>query len=242
VFAYQWQTIALVLTCSTWGGVKPVGPLACRWERSRAWLTGALPRWITQPVCEGLLLLGQFFSKESRNCDQGPTVCFHQAVSLPLAMTTRMPTESSPKDVPYEYPDIVAELVPEIGADAAGDLLETFIEHVTNVLQELPGDDEPPELTQLAQVAHTMKGTAGCYGAMSLSDLSARLHAACCSRQEDQVRALLGPFLRRCRDTVTEFKVAVQCCRNAGPGAEHALSLVRQDSRLTQGVMWGTPG
>ncbi len=73
----------------------------------------------------------------------------------------------------------VGELIDDLGPTATGELLDLFAAHVSQTIARLHRGSNEKSLAALGRIAHTMKGTAGCYGAVELRETSSRLATAC---------------------------------------------------------------
>jgi HPt (histidine-containing phosphotransfer) domain-containing protein len=107
----------------------------------------------------------------------------------------------------------VSELIEELGPRATGQLLTLFMAHVSETLEQIRQVDDCIELAELGRIAHVMKGTAGCYGANQLSEMSCRLNKACQSNDHRAATALLGPFMTQCERTITLYKEIARICQ-----------------------------
>ena len=107
----------------------------------------------------------------------------------------------------------VSELIEELGPRVTGDLLTLFKTHVTETLEQIRQADDQIELAELGRIAHIMKGTAGCYGADLLSEVSCRLNKACQSKDHRAATALLGPFTTQCRRAVRLYEEIAKVCQ-----------------------------
>lgn len=107
----------------------------------------------------------------------------------------------------------VSELIQELGPRATGDLLALFMAHVCETLDQIRQADGRIELAELARIAHVMKGTAGCYGAEELSEVSCRLNSACQSNDPRTATVLLGPFIIQCQSTVRLYEEIAKVCQ-----------------------------
>jgi hypothetical protein len=58
-----------------------------------------------------------------------------------------------------------------------------------------------------------MKGTAGCYGADELSEVSCRLNIACQSNDHRTATVLLRPFIAQCQRTVRLYEEIAKVCQ-----------------------------
>ena len=107
----------------------------------------------------------------------------------------------------------VSELIEELGPRATGDLLSLFMAHVTETLEQIRQADDQIELAELGRIAHVMKGTAGCYGADELSEVSCRLTMACQSNDHRTATVLLEPFIAQCQRTVRLYEEITKVCQ-----------------------------
>jgi HPt (histidine-containing phosphotransfer) domain-containing protein len=107
----------------------------------------------------------------------------------------------------------VSELVAELGPLATGELLSLFMAHVSEALEQIRLADDHMELAELGRIAHVMKGTAGCYGADELSEVSCRLNLACQSHDIGAAKMLFGPFITQCQRTVRLYEEITKVCQ-----------------------------
>jgi HPt (histidine-containing phosphotransfer) domain-containing protein len=107
----------------------------------------------------------------------------------------------------------VSELIEELGPCATGELLTLFMAHVSETLEQIRQVHDRIELTELGRIAHVMKGTAGCYGANQLSEMSCRLNKACQSNDHRAATVLLGPFITQCERTITLYEEIARVCQ-----------------------------
>ena len=85
--------------------------------------------------------------------------------------------------------------------------------HVSKTLDQIRQADDRIELAELGRIAHVMKGTAGCYGADELSEVSCTLNNACRSNDPQAATVLLGPFISQCERTVRLYEEIAKVCQ-----------------------------
>ena len=103
--------------------------------------------------------------------------------------------------------------IKELGPRATGELLTLFMAHVSETLEQIRQVDDCIELAELGRIAHVMKGTAGCYGANQLSEMSCCLNKACQSNDHRAATVLLGPFITQCERTITFYEEIARICQ-----------------------------
>ena len=106
----------------------------------------------------------------------------------------------------------VAELIVDLGPTETSELLGLFAAHVSQTIARLHRGGDDNSLAALGRIAHTMKGTAGCYGATELRETSSRLAIACQTEDRNAANALLGRFEHQCQHTLMVYKaLAIRC-------------------------------
>jgi CheY-like chemotaxis protein len=101
------------------------------------------------------------------------------------ASTTLLPT--------FVYSPLAAD--PDFGK-----LVDLFVREMSDRINALEAQAKSRDWNRLAETAHQIKGTAGCYGFDAITPCAARLEAAAReARQEEQIFSALGELLILCR-------------------------------------------
>lgn len=111
--------------------------------------------------------------------------------------------------VTQRLPEAIVELVDELGPQATRELLGVFISHVEETLRQLERVEACNDLPELRRIAHTIKGTAGCYGAAGLCDEARRLERACQEGDNFAACALIPSFAESCSCTLAFYTAVV---------------------------------
>ena len=107
----------------------------------------------------------------------------------------------------------VSEMICDLGPTATSELLDEFAAHVSQTISRLHHGGDDNSLATLGRIAHTMKGTAGCYGATALCETSSRLAIACQAQDRLTAGALLGQFEYLCQNTLLLYKDMSRRCK-----------------------------
>jgi len=109
----------------------------------------------------------------------------HSSTSESRASTTLLPT--------FVYSHLAAD--PDLG-----ELVDIFVQEMPDRIDALDAQAKSRDWSQLAETAHQIKGTAGCYGFEEITPCAARLEAAAReAEQEPQILAVLDELLSLCR-------------------------------------------
>ena len=81
-----------------------------------------------------------------------------------------------------------------------GELVDLFVQEMPDRINALDAQAKSRDWNQLAETAHQIKGTAGCYGFDEITPYAARLEAAAReAQQEEQILSALDELLSLCR-------------------------------------------
>ena len=81
-----------------------------------------------------------------------------------------------------------------------GELVDLFVREMPDRINALDAQAKSRDWSRLAETAHQIKGTAGCYGFDEITPSAARLEAAAReARQEEQIFSALDELLSLCR-------------------------------------------
>ena len=89
----------------------------------------------------------------------------------------------------------------ELRAEGDGlllELVELFQSELTKGLDELARALEARDCTAAARLAHTLKGTAGTFGATHMHEMAAKIDQAARAGQADQATAMFAEFRSEC--------------------------------------------
>ncbi len=76
-------------------------------------------------------------------------------------------------------PLTIQQMLADFGAEALSELMECFVHDVSKAEAELVRCDVIADVAALKNIAHSVKGTAGLYGATRLAAEASRLDAMC---------------------------------------------------------------
>ncbi len=128
---------------------------------------------------------------------------------------------SSPADQP-PMPELIAELIQELGKSETAVLLEMFVDGVRQIHDRLPKECEAIDLLSLHIAAHSLKGSAACYGAHRLAKAAALLDRVCYATDCTELRSLIEALRLQSQRAIAEYSSVAAYCRFSAYGAPTA--------------------
>ena len=105
----------------------------------------------------------------------------------------------------------IQQMLADFGAEALSELMECFACDVAKAEAELVRGDADADVSALKSVAHSVKGTAGLYGASRLVDEASRLDALCAMADPMVLHEQVEIVRAACRQTIdlsAKYRVA----------------------------------
>ena len=84
------------------------------------------------------------------------------------------------------------------GDNLLHDLVAVFLTELTKGLDQLAHALEVRDCAAIARIAHTLKGSAGTFGAARMHQMAARIEQAANGGQADETNAMFGDFRAEC--------------------------------------------
>lgn len=102
-------------------------------------------------------------------------------------------------------PDVLTQLAQDLDADLLGEVLRQFADETQERVDRIAGLSDPAALTR---EAHTLKSTAGTFGARTLCAAARALEMACRDGAEAEMTALRGDIPRLAGEAIAAYRAA----------------------------------
>lgn len=102
-------------------------------------------------------------------------------------------------------PEILAQLVQDLDAELLAEVLRQFVAETLERVERITAQSD---LVALTREAHTLKSTAGTFGARSLCTAARALEAACHGNATAEVAALRGDIARLAGEAIAAYRAA----------------------------------
>ncbi|GEM_PF-3068312 len=133
-----------------------------------------------------------------------------QAIQCPTSVNPRFVNVAASVDEPARCePDTLAELIAE-GGNLLEDLVDMFQAELPRGLAELERAFDTGDCAGVARVAHTLKGTAGTFGAKRMHALAERIDLLARAKRNREAAALFDEFLLECQLVLQHLQLKVQ--------------------------------
>ena len=109
-------------------------------------------------------------------------------------------------------PLTIHQMLVDFGAEALSELMECFACDIAKAETELVRRNADADVSAIKYIAHSVKGTAGLYGASRLAEEAARLDALCALSDPMVVHQQVEIVRVACRQTIDDsakYRVAV---------------------------------